>query len=454
MTGQFQLAGSEEEVVDLAARTIAGGVVSTNRIVSPRHVFCKALGSKLWDIHGNEFIDYHSAFAPFILGHNYPAVNEAVRSAMEQHWSLMGSGPTPWEARLAELVCEAVPSVDLVQVANTGSEAVALALRLCQAYTGREEIIVTLGGYNGWQNEVARTVMPTLAEIGPRVRRGEYPFLPSSAGIPAEVRRRVHVVNFNDLDSVEEILKRGRVSCVITEPVLQNIGVVLPKPGYLQGLIDLCERYGALCVFDEIKTGFRASLGGYQLVANVRPHLSVFGKAIANGYPLSVIGGRADIMQLFAAPSPERRVLIAGTYNAHPFVCAAGIATISLLRNTDVYASIRKRCEVLYHGLLSIFREAGIPVTLVSNESAFCVYFCEAAPRDLHDILANHDFAFDTSYRKALIEEGIYHIPIPCKQGSVSYSHSAADIDRTLEATRRVVKKIGQQQLRSPLSVK
>ncbi len=352
----------------------------------------------------------------------------------------MGSRPTPWEARLAQLVCDAVESVELVQIANTGSEAVALALRLAMAFTGREEIILMLGGYNGWQNEVARAVMPSLEQVGPRVTRGEYPFVPSTAGIPRDVVRRVHIVNFNDLESVEVLLKTGRIACVLTEPVLQNIGVVLPQPGYLQGLMSLCDQHGALCIFDEIKTGFRSSLGGYQQIAGVRPHISVFGKAVANGYPLSVIGGRADIMKLFADPSPQRRVLIAGTYNAHPMVCAAAIATLTMLHDPATFASIELRSSQLYRGLREIFAEAGIPISLQTNASAFCVYFSENAPRDLHDILQNHDFTLDMRLRKALLERGIYHIPIACKQGSISYSHSDEDIARTLEATRDAVK--------------
>jgi glutamate-1-semialdehyde 2,1-aminomutase len=438
---RLKLPDTESEVVRLA-EAIAGGVVSINRKVVPRHVFARAQGSKLWDIQGREFIDYHAAFAPFLLGHNCPAVSEAVIQCLQEQWSLVGSGPTPWEAQLADLVRRAVPSLELLQIANTGSEAVALALRLAQAYTGREEIILTLGGYNGWHDDVARLVMPDLAKIGSRISPGEYPFLPASAGIPRHIRSRVHIVNFNDLDSVEHVLKCGRIACVLTEPVLQNVGVVLPRVGYLRELIELSERYGTLCVFDEIKTGFRSALGGYQEVAGVKPHLSVFGKAIANGYPLSVVGGRADIVRLFDDPTPERRVLVAGTYNAHPVVCAAALATFAVLRAPGTYASIRRQSQALYEGLRSIFAEAGITSVLAHNESAFCLYFCERPPLDLHDILLHHDFELDLRYRRKLIERGIYHVPVACKQGSVSLAHSADDIARTLEVTRDVVKSL------------
>src|SRR6185503_7310434 len=242
-----------EQIARRSAESIAGGVVSLNRKVDPPIVFVRAQGSRMWDADGNEYLDYHAAFAPHILGHNDPGVNGAVREAMERGWSLVGSGPTPWEMKLAELIRRAVPTVESVQLANTGSEATAHAIRLSRAWTGREDILLTLGGYNGWHNDVARTVMPSLSDIGPRVSPGEYKFLPLSAGIPVDVTRRVHIVNYNDPESVEYVMKRHAIACVLMEPVLQNIGVVPPRPGYLQALRELCDRHGALLVFDEVK---------------------------------------------------------------------------------------------------------------------------------------------------------------------------------------------------------
>jgi glutamate-1-semialdehyde 2,1-aminomutase len=261
-----------------------------------------------------------------------------------------------------------------------------------------------------------------------------------SAGIPEGTRRRVHVVNFNDLDSIEYVMRRYPVACVLTEPVLQNVGVVLPRPGYLQGVRDLCETYGAVCIFDEVKTGFRTALGGYQGVAGVQPHLSVFGKAVANGFPLGVIGGKREIMQQFDHPDPARRVLIAGTYNAHPFNSAAAIATLEILQDPGVYDQIAARSNQLYTGLEALFAHKGIEAVVARNTSAFCVYFSREAPADLHDILTTHNFQFDVKYRLELIKRGIYHIPLPCKQGSVSLAHSAEDIDRTLEVTEAVLR--------------
>lgn len=424
-----------------SAACIAGGVVSLNRKAPPHFVFVRARGSRMWDAEGREFIDYHAAFAPHLLGHNHPEINAAVARAMADGWSLVGSGTTPWEADLARALCDCVPGLELVQIVNTGSEATANAIRLARAHTGRDDVVVTLGGYNGWHDEVGRAVMPPLSVIGPRRAGGEYECPPISAGIPESTRQRIRVVGFNDLDAVENVFKRHRVACLITEPVLQNIGIVLPQAGYLAGLRELCRRYGVVLIFDEVKTGFRTALGGYQSVAGVTPDLTVFGKAVANGWPLAVLGGKREIMRDFDAAEPARRVLIAGTYNGHPANVAAALATISLLRRDQgaVYGQIEGQVRRLVAGIEAAFRAKGREVTVVRNASAFCTYFMDHAPRDWHDILEHHDFDFDRRYRAALIDRGVYHFPLPCKQGSVSAAHTAEDIDRTLEVTREVL---------------
>lgn len=432
----------ESTIREEAQKSIAGGVVSLNRKVSPDIIFKEAKGSKLYDHRGKAYIDYHAAFAPYLLGHNDPDVNAAAAEAMQKNWSLFGSNTTLWEAKLAVALQRNIPSLELLQIANTGSESTAHAIRLSRAWTGREDIILTLGGYNGWHNEVARAVMPSLEQTGPRISPGEYPFIPMSAGIPEATKSKVHIVNFNDLDSIEYVMKKYPVACVLTEPVLQNIGIVLPKPGYLEGIVQLCGQHGAVCIFDEVKTGFRTCLGGYQKISNVTPHLSVFGKAISNGFPLGVVGGKKEIMELFDHPDPSKRVLIAGTYNAHPVNVAAALATISKLQTPGVYEHINEISKRLYAGLTELLESKGIPHVLSANASAFVVYFMEKAPCDLHDIMLNHNFDFDLRFRRALIEHGVYHIPIACKQGSVSFAHSEEDIDLTLEQTKKVLNKI------------
>ena len=442
MSAKRDKAASAEELIRSADQYIAGGVVSLNRKVEPVITFVRASGSKLTDIDGAEYIDYHAAFAPHLLGHNDPEVNAAVTAAMARQESLMGTGTTPWEIALAKLLCEAVPSVERVQIANTGSEATAHAIRLARAFTGRDDIILMLGGYNGWHNDVARTVMPTVEQIGPRVSPGEYPVLPFSSGIPASALAHLHVVNFNDPDSVEFVMGKYPIACVLAEPVLQNIGAVLPQPGYLAKLRELCDASGALLIFDEVKTGFRTALGGYQSVCGVTPDLSLFGKAVASGFPMGVIGGSERVMSLFHDPDPARKTLISGTYNAHPFSCAAAIATITRLRDhgEEIYARLDVLTERLTTGVTEIFTERGITAIAPRNGSAYCTYFCDHGPVDWHDILASHDFELDRTYRRALIERGVYQFPMPCKQGSVSAAHTDQDIDRTLEVTAEVVK--------------
>jgi glutamate-1-semialdehyde 2,1-aminomutase len=423
-------------------RYLPGGCVSINRLVEPEIAFVKGRGAYLWDADGSRYIDYHAGFAPYLLGHADPDVEGAVRHAMEEGWTLAGSGTTPWEAQAAELLCACVPGLEKVQFANTGSEATYHALRLSRAWTGRKHIVVMQGGYNGWHDEVACNVMTPLEQIGPRISRGEYPFAPMSAGMTPDASRYVHVVNFNDLESVEWAFQTYEVACLITEPILQNIGVVKPNPGYLQGLRELCTRYGVTLVFDEVKTGFRHALGGYQSIAGVTPDLSVFGKAIANGYPLGAIGGRAEIMDLFFAFDLKKRVLIAGTYNGHPMVMAAAIATMEKLRRegAEIYERLERLGAQMEAGLADLFERFGVTATVARQGSAFCAYFMDYPPSDWHDIAENHDFDFDRRYRRALIERGIYHFPLPTKQGSISAAHTQEDIRWTLEATEAVLR--------------
>lgn len=423
-------------------RFIPGGLVSLNRKVEPEIAFVRGKGAYVWDIDGNRYIDYHAAFAPHLLGHADADVDGAVRKALDEGWTLMGSGTTPWEGKMAELVLRAVPTLQKVQITTSGSEATYHALRLARAYTGRDHLVVMQGGYNGWHDDVACNVMTPLEQIGPRVSKGEYPFVPLTAGMPAGVAQRVHVINFNDLDAVAWAFQKYQVACLITEPILQNIGIVKPKPGYLEGLRQLCDRHGVVLVFDEVKTGFRHALGGYQSLCGVTPDLATFGKAIANGYPIGAIAGKSAIMDLFDAAEPAKRVLIAGTYNGHPVPTAAAIATMEkLLREQQtIYPKLEALGRRMEEGLAKLFRDAKITATVARQGSAFCVYFMDHLPDCWHDIAAHHDMARDTRYRKALIEQGIYHFPLPTKQGSISAAHTEADIDRTLEATREVLK--------------
>lgn len=430
------------QLLEHNSRFIPGGVVSLNRKVEPSIAFIRGRGAQLWDADDNCYLDYHAAFGPYLLGHGDEEVEQAVQKAVRDGWTLTGSGTTPWEGRAAQLVVENVPSVERVRFTTTGSEATYLALRLARAHTGRDHIVVMQGGYNGWHDEVACNVMTPLDQIGPRVEKGEYPFVPLSAGMPSGIDKRVHVINFNDLESLEWTFQTYDVACVMSEPILQNIGVVKPQPNHWHRVRELCDRYGVVMVMDEVKTGFRHALGGYQSILGVMPDLCVFGKAIANGYPVGAIGGKAELMEMFYHSDPAKRVLIAGTYNAHPANMAAAIATIEKLKRDGetLYPHLEKLGAQMESGLAQAFEDAGMVANIARQGSAFCVYFMEDAPRDWHDIAQYHDMKRDANFRRALIERGIYFFPLPTKQASISTAHTTDDIERTLEATRDVLR--------------
>lgn len=425
---------------------IPGGVVSVNRAAKPEIVFAKGKGAHLWDEEGNRYVDFHAAFAAHFLGHNDDEINQAIAQTLAESHSLYGSGTTAQEGLLAELFCRHIPFIDTVQFLNTGSEATYQALRLARTATGRSHIIVMQGGYNGWHNDVACNLMTPLAQLGPRVSPGEYPFIPISAGIPEEHSRLVHVVNFNDLESVRLVAARYPVAALLTEPILQNIGVVHPQQGYLAGLRNLADEFGFVLIFDEVKTGFRHGLGGYSSIAGVRPDLAVFGKALANGYPISALAGRRDLMDLFVDPDPVKRVLLAGTYNAHPIPTAAAIATIERLAQPapNVYDHVDHLGKRMEEGILSIARTLDMPVTVARQGSAFCLYFMDHQPVDWHDLAAHHDFAYDERIRREAIDRGVYTFPLATKQYSISASHQESDIDFALEVLEASVRAVGQ----------
>jgi glutamate-1-semialdehyde 2,1-aminomutase len=422
------------EILNHNRQYIPGGVVSVNRATKPEIVFVRAKGPSLWDAEGHRYLDYHAAFAAHFLGHNDDHVTQAVVKALGECDSLYGTGTTQAEGRLAELICTHVPFVESVQLLNTGSEATYQALRVARAATGRDHVIVMQGGYNGWHNDVACNLMTPLAEAGPRVSPGEYPFCPISAGIPAAHQALIHPVNFNDLESVDWVCRNYKVAALITEPILQNIGMVKPLPGYLEGLRRLADQHGFILVFDEVKTGFRHALGGFASIAGVRPDLAVYGKAVANGYPLSVLGGRRDLMEYFVTPDASKRVLLAGTYNAHPVPTAAAIATIErlLANGEEVYKHVEALGSQMEAGILDITKNMGLPSVVVRQGSAFCIYFMDHAPVDWHDLAANHNFALDEQMRAQAISRGIYLFPLATKQCSISAAHTRAYIDLTL----------------------
>ncbi|MGH8232177.1 MAG: aspartate aminotransferase family protein [Steroidobacteraceae bacterium] len=420
---------------------IPGGISSINRIIDPPIAFVKGQGAYLWDIDGKRYVDYHAAFAPHFLGHNFAPVNEAVIEVLRSGESLYGAGPAVLEGRLAQLLCKNIPAVDKVCLMNTGSEATSLAIRLSRAITGRHHVIVVQGGYNGNHDELACNVFNTLSDIGPRVSPGEYPLRPNGAGTTVDIKPFVHPVNFSDLESVRYVCQRYPVAAMITEPVLQNIGVVRPRDGYLAGLRKLADEFGFLLVFDEVKTGFRLGLGGYSQICGVRPDLVTYGKAIANGFPLAVIGGKAEYMDYVVHKDPAKRPFVAGTYNGHPVGVSAAIKTIDYLltHGKQVYGHVEALGRQIEQGLTDIFARHGVTAAIARQGSAFSYYLMDALPVDFHDIMEHHDFERDVQLRQALIERGVFFVPIATKQCSISAAHTAEDIQFTLECLEQSV---------------
>lgn len=432
---------SSETVLQHNRRYIPGGISSVNRAIDPAITFVKADGAYLWDSDGKRYIDYHAGFAPYFLGHNFRPVNDAAAAALASGESLFGAGPSISEGQLAELICENVPAVDKMTLLNTGSEADSLAIRIARAVTGRSHIIVMQGGYNGNHDELACNVFNTLAEIGPRVSPGEYPLRPIGAGTTITQTHFTHAVNYNDLESVRYVCRRYPVAALITEPLLQNIGVVKPQPGYLEGLRDLADEFGFLLIFDEVKTGFRHAIGGYAELSGVRPDLVVYGKAVANGFPLAVVGGKAEYMDSIIDPDPTRRPFVAGTYNGHPVAVAAAIETVRYLvaNRNAIYPRMEAMGAAMEAGIMDIFSRRGITACVARQGSAFSYYFMEKPPADLHDIVQNHDFTRDVALRRALIARGVFFVPIATKQCSLSAAHSDADVAFTLEQLESAV---------------
>jgi glutamate-1-semialdehyde 2,1-aminomutase len=433
--------GAFAEILARNQTYIPGGISSTNRTIAPPMVFTRAQGAYLWDTEETRYIDYHAAFGPYFLGHNFAPVNDAAREVLTNGESLFGAGVSGLEGKLAELICKSIPVVEKITLLNTGSEATSLSVRLARAVTSRSHVIVMQGGYNGNHDELACNVLNTLDEIGPYVSPGEYPLRPLGAGTTLADTRFVHPINFNDVESVRYVCRRYPIAALITEPVLQNIGVVRPQPGYLASLRQMADEYGFLLILDEVKTGFRHALGGYSAIEGIKPDLLVYGKAIANGFPLAVLGGKSKYMDYIVHSDHSKRPFVAGTYNGHPVAVAAAIRTIEYLaaNKQEIYPRLEALGLKIERGLNDIFRANGVEATVVRQGSAFSYYFMPTPPQNCHDIIQGHDFVRDLALRRALISRGVFFLPIATKQCSISVTHSIQDIQFTLDQLETAV---------------
>jgi len=420
-----RVASRSAELTERAGRVIPGGVNSTNRVLPWPFVAAEAEGAYITDVDGKRYLDYHAAFGPFVLGHRHPRVNAAVKDALDR-LDLVGAGVTELEVLLAEKIVEHVPSAERVLLTNSGSEATYAALRLARAVTGRNDIVKFQGTYHGWHDAVLMNVISKPERVGHKD--------PLSLGMLPEAVDHTHVLPWNDADAVEALLRdRGEtIAAIFVEVIPHNIGCVPPRPGYLARLRDLADAYGVVLIFDEVITGFRHDLGGYQRIAGVTPDLTTLAKAMANGYPIAALVGHAELMDRFA---PGGGVLFAGTYNGHVVGVSAALATIAELEDGTVHAHAARLARRAADGLAQLASEFGIPMTVAVFGSVFVPYFMDGAIESYTDLLRNDDAA-DVAFRRTMAERGVFMIPTALKRNHVSAAHTEGDIDRTLEVAR------------------
>ncbi|EFK98335.1 MULTISPECIES: aspartate aminotransferase family protein [unclassified Streptomyces] len=423
-------------LAERARRVIPGGVNSGQRSIPgfTDLVIARTRGSRFWDQHGREFTDYHAAFGPAVLGHNDPDVAAATAEAGTT-LALAGVGVTEAEVALAEELTALVPSLEKVLLTSTGSEATFHALRVARAATGRDLVVKFQGCYHGWHDAVSLNVISAPERVGTKD--------PTSTGILAPVLDATLVLPFNDPEAVRRVFaEHGRdIAAVILEPVPHNVGALLPTDTFLRTLREECTKAGTVLVFDEVITGFRHGLGGYQEICGITPDLTTLGKAIANGAPIGALGGRADLMDLFST-RPGGPAFFAGTYNGHPQVVAAALATLRKLREEPVHEHIYRLGARARDGLAALYRELDVPAVVTGFGSVFVTYFMDGpAPLTYDDLLAN-DAARFIGVRRALTDHGIFELPLNLKRSHVSYAHTDDDIDRLLEATAKAVRTV------------
>lgn len=416
-------------IFEHASQFIPGGVSSVNRLVEPNLVFVRAEGAYIDDADGKRYLDYHAAFGPPILGHAHPEVNERVFRTLAS-LDLIGVGASPLEAELAAKISHHVPSAEQVLFANSGSEATYAALRLARAVTGRRKIIKFQGCYHGWHDAILMNVISPPDRVGHKD--------PLSAGMTPEVVDDTLVLPFNDLEAFGEVMsdQGDQIAAVILEPIPHNVGVLLPRPEFLVALRELTKQHGIVLIFDEVITGFRHGLGGYQQIAGVTPDLTTLGKAIANGYPLAALAGSRDLMQ-HCRPGGE--VFFAGTFNAHPVGIAASLATLDILERPETYPHLFELGDLMRSGLREIYARYGVEAVVTGFGSVFVTYFMTGAINDYRDLLRN-DAQFFVAHRRRLIERGVYELPVNLKRNHISLAHTRADITHTLEIVDAVLK--------------
>jgi glutamate-1-semialdehyde 2,1-aminomutase len=428
-----------EKLFAEALKFIPGGVnspVRAFRAVGGQPFFIsKAKGARVWDVDGNEFIDYVCTWGPAILGHAHPKIIAAVKAAAD-HGTSFGI-PNPFEVTMAKMICEWVPSVEKVRMTNSGTEACMSAIRLARGFTRRDKIIKFDGCYHGHADSL-------LVKAG----SGALTFgHPDSAGVPADFARHTLVLPFNDKDAVKAAFRanKNKIAAIIVEPVPGNAGLYLPKPGYLEFLREATHANGTLLIFDEVMTGFRLAKGGAQERFGITPDLTCLGKIIGGGLPVGALGGRADIMDFLA---PQGPVYQAGTLSGNPLAMAAGIANLEELgknrksgkrKSGNAYDQLEELGAQLEAGLNDTAKSANIPMTFNRCGSMFCGYFTAGPVWNLADAMKSDRERFKKFFH-GMLAAGVYFAPSQFEAGFISLAHAPADIEQTVRAAAKVLR--------------
>jgi glutamate-1-semialdehyde 2,1-aminomutase len=407
-----------------AQKLIPGGVnspVRAFRSVGGSPFFTKqAKGAKLTTADDQELIDYVCTWGPAIHGHDHPKIREAIADALTKGTSFGTPGPA--EVEMAELICEVVPSVEKVRMCNSGTEATMSAIRLARGFTGRDKIIKFAGCYHGHVDSLLVKAGSGAITLGN----------PDSAGVPSSFAEQTIVLPYNNLEAVTETFTNhgDEIAAIIVEPFPANCGLILPLPGYLQGLRDLCTKHKSVLIFDEVMTGFRLSIGGVQQETGITPDLTAMGKIIGGGLPVGAIGGKGEIMDHFAPLGP---VYQAGTLSGNPLAMAAGIASLTLLKDESPYNRLNNFGNTLAQGFREIADDKGIPLQVPQTGSMYCLFFSDNPVTNFdHAIDSKHE-SFKSVFHK-MLEKGVYLPPSSYETCFISAAHTDEDLDKTLDA--------------------
>ncbi len=423
---------TSKKLFDRARKVIPGGVNSPVRAygsvsLDPPFII-RGRGSKVYDVDGNEYIDYVGSWGPMILGHAHPAIVEAVRDRVARGASF--GAPTILEIEMAEEINAALPSIEMVRMVNSGTEATMSAIRLARGYTKRKKIIKFAGCYHGHVDYL-------LVEAG----SGAMTFgVPDSAGVPEEFTRNTLSATYNDLNSIDTLIKDcgDEIATIIVEPVAGNMGTIPPRPGFLQGLRERCSKHGIVLIFDEVMTGFRVAYGGAQILYDIKPDITCLGKIIGGGLPVGAFGGKREIMECL---SPLGSVYQAGTLSGNPLAMAAGLVTLRTLKSENPYPKLEKNSAYLGDGIDALLTEHNIPHVCNRVGSMLCTYFTNT-PVDNYDDAKTADCERFTKYFTAMLNQGIYLAPSQFEAGFISAAHSQDDLDRTLDAVKMALESI------------